>query len=70
MNQVLVIKIPPLLCPQCGSTKVKRGFNKRVKRAYIPDGKTYCYDCMKITDKNGKVSEHNYHSHLFPRDEP
>lgn len=51
-----VKKVPALICPQCGSTKVSKGFTgwsdgQRIK----PDGKLYCYGCKKVTTKTGKV---------------
>lgn len=64
----MIQKIPPLYCPQCRSTHVKPGFSKRKKRAFVRDGKIYCYDCNKITDAKGKITElkFEWRSHNFP----
>lgn len=60
-----VKKIPALKCPQCGSDKVKAGFNRRIRRAYVRDGRVWCYDCNLVTDKDGKAKKHKYGSHDF-----
>ena len=64
-----VTKVPPLKCPQCESTKVKAGFNKRVKNAFVRDGKIWCYNCHLVTDKNGKTKRHNYNNDIEEREE-
>lgn len=55
-----VTKIPPLRCPQCKSDKVKPGFNKRVGKAFVRDGKIWCYSCNQVTDSKGKAKKHTY----------
>jgi transcription initiation factor TFIIIB Brf1 subunit/transcription initiation factor TFIIB len=65
---VEITKVPPLKCPQCGSDKIKPGFNKRVRRAYIRDGRIWCYDCGLVTDKNGKAKKHKYRAHDFVKE--
>jgi len=62
-------KVPPLVCPQCGSERVSPGFNKRKGRAYVRDGRIFCYECNKVTNANGKVSKHNFKSHVFPTED-
>lgn len=60
-DQVKVTKIKPIRCPQCQSTEVKAGFGKRVGRAWVRDGKIWCFQCKQVTDtKTGKVKKHEY----------
>ena len=63
-----VTKVPPLKCPQCGSVEVKAGFNKRVGKAYVRDGKIWCYACGLVTLANGKTREHRYRANDFDED--
>jgi len=49
-----VEKIPALKCPSCGSCEISPGFGKRVRRAWLKDGKIYCYSCKTTIMKDGK----------------
>jgi len=61
-----VTKIPPLTCPQCGSTHVSPGFTNKKTKAFLRDNNIYCYDCMKTTNtKTGTAKEHNYRVHIL-----
>lgn len=61
-----VERIQPLCCPRCQSTRVKAGFTKKVRSAFVRDGKIWCYDCMKVTDtKTGKAKTHDFDALKF-----
>ena len=57
---MISLKVEPLKCPQCNSIEISPGFTKWKKYVSIRDGKIWCYNCKKVTDKNGKVKSHNY----------
>jgi len=52
---VEVQKVKSLSCPNCGSDEVSPGFTKRRGKAYLKDGKVYCYSCKHTITASGKV---------------